>query len=176
MAVVDESFSQGSAMDRDHALFHLTKNENTSARPVPLDVDDPLVQKALEIIWSESDQPLSVSDIARQLPVTRRTLDRRFAEATGHSVLEEINMCRLSRARRLLEETDLPVKNVAQLAGFSSTERMRVLFVERVGMSPTDYRTHACAIAQLVNSGLKSKGNSEGSPASQNLAPDTNQN
>jgi transcriptional regulator GlxA family with amidase domain len=84
---------------------------------------------------------MSVSDIARLLPVTRRTLDRRFMEATGHSVLEEINACRLSRAKRLLTETELPVKTVAHLAGFNSTERMRVLFVEREGTSPTSYRS-----------------------------------
>jgi transcriptional regulator GlxA family with amidase domain len=115
-------------------------------------VDDPVVQKALEIIWSHSTPPLSVGDIARQLPVTRRTLDRRFVEATGHSVLEEINACRLSRAKRLLMETDLPVKSVAHLAGFTSTERMRVLFVEREGMSPTVYRSRACG-AQSTESG-----------------------
>jgi transcriptional regulator GlxA family with amidase domain len=115
-------------------------------------VDDPVVQKALEIIWSHSTPPLSVGDIARQLPVTRRTLDRRFVEATGHSVLEEINTCRLSRAKRLLVETDLPVKSVAHLAGFTSTERMRVLFVEREGMSPTVYRSRAGG-AQPTESG-----------------------
>jgi AraC-like DNA-binding protein len=106
-------------------------------------VDDPIVQKALEIIWSHSHYPMSVGDIARQLPVTRRTLDRRFVEATGHSVLEEINACRLSRAKRLLAETELPVKTVAHLAGFSSTERMRVIFVEREGVSPTIFRKQA---------------------------------
>jgi AraC-like DNA-binding protein len=105
--------------------------------------DDPIVQRALEIIWTHGHCPMSVSDIARQLPVTRRTLDRRFVEATGRSVLEEINACRLSRAKRLLTETELPVKMVAHLAGFNSTERMRVLFVERVGTSPTLYRKSA---------------------------------
>jgi len=102
--------------------------------------DDPIVQRALELIWTHSHFPMSVSDIARQLPVTRRTLDRRFVEATGHSVLDEINACRLSRAKRLLAETDLPVKTVARLAGFSSTERLRVTFVEREGTSPTVFR------------------------------------
>jgi AraC-like DNA-binding protein len=105
--------------------------------------DDPIVQRALEIIWTHGNCPISVSDIARQLPVTRRTLDRRFVEATGRSVLEEINACRLSRAKRLLSETDLPVKTVAHLAGFNSTERMRVLFIERQGASPTAYRKQA---------------------------------
>jgi len=102
--------------------------------------DDPIVARALEIIWTHGNCPMSVNDIARQLPVTRRTLDRRFVEATGHSVLEEINACRLNRAKRLLTETELPVKTVAHLAGFNSTERMRVLFVEREGTSPTTYR------------------------------------
>jgi AraC-like DNA-binding protein len=102
--------------------------------------DDPIVERAMEIIWTHGHCPMSVSDIARLLPVTRRTLDRRFMEATGHSVLEEINACRLSRAKRLLTETELPVKTVAHLAGFNSTERMRVLFVEREGTSPTSYR------------------------------------
>jgi AraC-like DNA-binding protein len=104
------------------------------------DRNDPIVQKAMEIIWTHGHCPMSVSDIARLLPVTRRTLDRRFMEGTGHSVLEEINACRLSRAKRLLTETELPVKTVAHLAGFNSTERMRVLFVEREGTSPTSYR------------------------------------
>jgi AraC-like DNA-binding protein len=104
-------------------------------------MDDPVVQRALELIWTHSHYPMSVSDIARQLPVTRRTLDRRFVEATGHSVLDEINACRLSRAKRLLAETDLPVKTVARLAGFSSTERLRVTFVEREGTSPTIFRS-----------------------------------
>jgi len=120
-------------------------------------VDDPIVQRALEIIWSQSPHPMSVGDIARQLPVTRRTLDRRFVEATGHSVLEEINTCRLIRAKRLLEETDLPVKTVAHLAGFSSTERMRVLFVERAGMSPTAYRVRAVGTGRKESNGVQTQ-------------------
>jgi transcriptional regulator GlxA family with amidase domain len=150
------SRSKGPAMDREDAFFHYRPiNEETIPRGGFDHVADPLVKKALEIIWSRSDHPLSVADIARQLPVTRRTMDRRFADATGHSVLEEINTCRLSRAKRLLEETELPVKNVARQAGFSSTERMRVLFVERVGMSPTDYRRHTGSTLKSSDSAPK---------------------
>jgi transcriptional regulator GlxA family with amidase domain len=157
------SRSKGPAMDREDAFSHyLPSNEKTSLRGRFDHVADPLVKKALEIIWSPSDHPLSVADIARQLPVTRRTLDRRFAEVTGHSVLEEINTCRLSRAKQLLKETDLPVKNVARLAGFSSAERMRVLFVERIGLSPTDYRrrTGGAQPAQSGNLGDTTKSDS----------------
>jgi AraC-like DNA-binding protein len=112
-------------------------------RSARMSVVDPIVQKAVEIIWSHGHHAISVGDISRELPVTRRTLDRRFMEATGHSVLEEINACRFSRAKRLLAETELPIKTVTHLAGFSSTERMRVAFVEREGVSPTTYRRRA---------------------------------
>ena len=133
------TFADAVAQRLDDSLrSRSSQSQNAAAK-----VGDPIVQKALEIIWSHCQHPLSVGDIARQLPVTRRTLDRRFVDATGRSVLEEINSCRLSRAKRLLEETDEPVKSVAHLAGFSSTERMRVLFVEREGKSPTEYRKSA---------------------------------
>lgn len=127
----------------DTVAHRVNSTSQTGEAPRISDDDahkDPVVEQALELVWSHSHYPLSVSDIARQLPVTRRTLDRRFAESVGHSVLEEINMCRLSRAKRLLLETTLPVKTVAHLAGFSSTERMRVAFVEREGLSPTAFR------------------------------------
>jgi AraC-like DNA-binding protein len=104
------------------------------------DVHDPVVVQTLELIWTHSHRGLSVDQIARRLPITRRTLDRRFQAATGRSVLEEIHNCRLSRAKRLLAETDLPVKTVAYLAGFSSAERMRVLFLRTENISPFDFR------------------------------------
>jgi AraC-like DNA-binding protein len=101
---------------------------------------DALVEQAVERIWTRSHRPLSVEELARDLTVTRRTLDRRFSAAMGHSVLDEINLCRLSRAKRLLRETDLPIKSVVYLSGFSSHERMRVTLAGSEGMSPQEYR------------------------------------
>lgn len=105
------------------------------------EVRDEIVRQALEFIWNhQHNPPLAVSDVARQLPVTRRTLDRRFADVLGHSVLDEINACRLSRAKRLLADTDVPVKAVAYLAGFPSRERLRLAFLNNEGIPPSEYR------------------------------------
>jgi AraC-like DNA-binding protein len=107
------------------------------------DVEDSLVADALELIWTHSHQILSVNQLARRLSVTRRTLDRRFRAALDRSVLEEVNGCRISRAKRLLEETTLPLKTIARLAGFTSAERMRVVFCEREKTTPTAFRAMA---------------------------------
>ena len=117
---------------------------NESSVPVDFDnrsmVQDWIVQEALEFIWSSRQRPITVSDVARDLPVTRRTLDRRFSEALGRSVLEEIIRCRMSRAKCLLIATDLTIMQVAKQAGFPSSERMRVSFIEREGIPPQIYR------------------------------------
>jgi AraC-like DNA-binding protein len=124
--------------------------EQTTDKPTPLaarpselmgGVDDPLVAQALDLIWTHCHRPLSVGQIVSRLPTTRRTLERRFTQERNHSILDEVNLCRAGRAKRLLSETDLPIKTVAYLAGFASQERMRVTFLGREGCSPVRYRS-----------------------------------
>lgn len=103
-------------------------------------VRDPLVRDALDLIWTHSHRALSVQNIADQLATSRRALERRFMAAAGRTLLEEINACRTSRAKRLLCETDLGVKTVARLAGFPSEERMRVAFIRSEHAAPSEYR------------------------------------
>jgi AraC-like DNA-binding protein len=88
-----------------------------------LHINDPLVKKVLEIIWTSSHQGISVDSILMQVPASRRTLERRFLKMRGHTIHEEIIQCRLSRSKRLLRETQLPVKTVAYLSGFGSSEK-----------------------------------------------------
>ncbi len=110
------------------------------ASGLPSNIADALVSQALDLIWTHSHRPLSVAHLVAQLPCTRRTLERRFLAARRHSILDEINACRLSRAQRLLRETELSVKTVAYLAGFTSSERMRVAFLKQEGYPPDQYR------------------------------------
>ncbi len=113
------------------------RRQNSSRRA---DVVDPLAAAALERIWTRSHRPLSVAQIAKPLRVSRRTLERRFQAAVGRGVLAEIAACRLARAKRLLRETNLPIKAIARLAGFSSRERMRAAFQSAERLSPGRFR------------------------------------
>ena len=104
------------------------------------EIRDPLVSEALDLIWTHSHRALSVGQIADQLSVSRRALERHFREAMGNTIFDEINACRLNRAKRLLRETNLGVKAIASLAGFPSEERMRVAFLQSESLAPTKYR------------------------------------
>lgn len=103
-------------------------------------VTDPIVADAVRLIWGTSGQAINVDEIAGQLPVTRRSLERRFRKELGVSVHEEIDRCRMDRAVRLLEHTELLIKNIAVAAGFPSLDAMGDAFRRSKGVSPSEYR------------------------------------
>jgi transcriptional regulator GlxA family with amidase domain len=121
-------------------IVEKTATQLPSSLDAPTRGDDDLVAQAITIIWTRGHQPLSVEQIAHASGVTRRTLERRFQQTLGHSIVDEIIDCRMNRAKRLLQETAMPIKYVAYLSGFPSAERMRVAFVERENVSPAAYR------------------------------------
>lgn len=105
-----------------------------------------LIEQARQHIWSHSHRQLNVAEVASHLGVSRRTLERAFAAGGPTGVLDEITRCRLHRAERLLRETLLPVQHIVSLAGFGTTEQMRLHFQARHRLSPSAYRKAASGV------------------------------
>jgi len=99
-----------------------------------------MVAQALQLIMELSQDPVTVDEVVRKLPTTRRTLERKFRNKLGRSILEEINQCHLDRAKRLLKETDLSITAVATAAGFPSLVTMCRVFQRVYKISPGEYR------------------------------------
>ena len=70
-----------------------------------------------------------------------RTFARRFVAETGTTPHQWVTDQRVLRARRLLEDTDLPVEAVARDAGFGSAALLRHHFTRCTGITPTAFRT-----------------------------------
>ena len=93
----------------------------------PRDVEsltDPVVSEALRLIWSGSHLQLSVAKLGKQMGTTPRSLERRFKQALGRTVKEEILRCRLDRVRRLLVHTDLSITEIVAASGFTSVDAL----------------------------------------------------
>jgi LacI family transcriptional regulator, galactose operon repressor len=105
-----------------------------------LAVDDLDVVAAVRFIREYAHLPLRVADVLAEVPVGRRTLERGCRRALGHGLSDEIRRTRLERARRLLVETDLPLKVLAEQAGFSDYHHLAVAFRRQLGLTPTAYR------------------------------------
>jgi LacI family transcriptional regulator len=106
-------------------------------------LEDLGVARAVRFINENTSRPIQVKDIVSAVGISRRTLEIRFRRAIGKSMNEKIQQAHLDRAKRLLMETDLPLPQVAEAAGYNSTSYLAVVFHEAFGMTPAKYRTYA---------------------------------
>ncbi|WP_412517686.1 GlxA family transcriptional regulator [Actinomadura madurae] len=86
------------------------------------------------------DRPVTLAGMAARASMSVRTFTRRFRQETGVSPQVWLAAQRVERARRLLEETDLPVDRVAERAGFGTAASLRQHLAAAVGVSPSAYR------------------------------------
>jgi transcriptional regulator GlxA family with amidase domain len=84
--------------------------------------------------------PLDVTAMSRHAGVSPRTFARRFREETGTTPLQWLLAQRVLEARRLLEESDLPVEAVAWRCGFGGAASLRDHFRRATATTPTAYR------------------------------------
>jgi transcriptional regulator GlxA family with amidase domain len=85
-------------------------------------------------------EPLDVAAMARHAAVSPRTFARRFREETGTTPLQWLLSQRVLEARRLLEESDLPIDEIAWRAGFGTAASLRDHFRRATATSPSAYR------------------------------------
>jgi transcriptional regulator GlxA family with amidase domain len=86
------------------------------------------------------EQPLDIAAMSRHARVSPRTFARRFREETGTTPLQWLLAQRVLEARRLLEESDLPVETIAWGCGFGSAASLRDHFRRATATTPTAYR------------------------------------
>jgi len=94
-------------------------------------------------------EPLDVAAMAANACVSPRTFARRFREETGTTPLQWLLEQRVQEARRLLEETDLPIDAVAWRSGFGTPASLREHFRRITATTPTAYRRSFRPLAAL---------------------------
>ncbi len=110
------------------------------AQPVPKNTRDARINCLLDYLQQHIAEPHSLDSLARVVAMSRRTLTRHFARATGMSITDWLTAERLRRSQALLEAGDLPVEQVAEAVGYLSAVTWRQQFKARFGVSPTKWR------------------------------------
>ena len=98
------------------------------------------VQRAMRLIRDGALDSAGVDDLAERLGIGTRQLDRLFQRDVGASPLQVARTLRVQRAKRLLDQTDLPMLEVAAHAGFTSLRRFNTVFSEVYRRTPSDIR------------------------------------
>jgi transcriptional regulator GlxA family with amidase domain len=86
------------------------------------------------------DEKLPVARLAERAGMSERTFARVFHAELGMTAGRFVEMARIEAARRLLEESELPMKRIAWQVGFGDDETMRRAFHRHLRVSPADYQ------------------------------------
>ena len=105
-----------------------------------LAIDDPDVAQALAIIRARAFQSIQVSDILKEVPVSRRSIERKFSQILGRTPVEEIRRIRMAKAKSLLAETTMPMQAIATACGFATYNYLTRVFTLENGITPRDFR------------------------------------
>jgi len=101
---------------------------------------DELMIDAQQWLHEHFTEPLNFTDVASQLGMSQRTLNRRFKLATGMSPGRYVQQLRLEQARELLRNSNLAVAEIAVSVGYQDIGYFSTLFREHMAQSPTAYR------------------------------------
>lgn len=102
--------------------------------------DDESIRKAQELIEANFQDKITVDELAAQLCIGRRNLERRFKKATANTVVEYIQRVKIEAAKKNLESGRKNINEVMYDVGYSDTKAFRTVFKKITGLSPIAYR------------------------------------
>lgn len=100
----------------------------------------PYVQKALQYMNQNYDQPIQIEDIAMCVNLHPNYLHRLFKKAIGITLHTYLMNLRLDKAKMLLERTDIPITDISDYVGLGSRQYFSYSFKKAFGMTPLEYR------------------------------------
>ena len=100
-------------------------------------------QKGLEIaiyLQNHSAEPCSLDQIAAHFYISRSYLTQIFKYATGFTVTEYLNICRVQKAKALLNKTGQSITEIATQTGFGNVTYFNRVFKQLTDLTPLQYR------------------------------------
>jgi transcriptional regulator GlxA family with amidase domain len=100
----------------------------------------PVVIQLKEWLAERLNEPLDVGRLAEKMNMSHRNFTRVFTRQTGISPAKYIEKLRVEAARVCIEESDVPLEQVALRCGLGGLVSMRRLFLRHLMVTPSDYK------------------------------------
>ncbi|NNM63728.1 MAG: GlxA family transcriptional regulator [Burkholderiales bacterium] len=144
LLLIEEDFGKRMALDvAKYLIVYLRRAGGQSQFSPLLDMQadgDSQVAGIQQYILGKIHLHHTVESLARHFNMSPRNLSRVFSKKSGVTLISFLNDARIDAARRLLEGTDLSIKEVAGRCGLDSGESLRRLFTCRLAIGPREYR------------------------------------
>lgn len=123
-----------------HTQMRLANEHQRAALAQQLNITHPALVAASELMASHLADPLNEQQIADLSGLSSRQLQRLFKEQIGEPIMRFYRGMRLEKANELLQQSTLPITEVAIAAGFASSAHFSRAFREQFGVTPRNRR------------------------------------
>ena len=123
-------------------VLHILGMAFTSSQNRDFELDDSgqIIERAKIIMVENIHRQVDLQQIAANLGTSYSWFRKAFKEYTGFSPAQYFQELKLRKAKELLKETSLSIKEIAYKLDFSSYEYFLSFFKKRVGLTPSEYR------------------------------------
>lgn len=94
----------------------------------------------LDYLHANYNRPLSLTEMAACIPMTRENCCRFFKKMTGRTVSQYLEDYRIAQSLSLLQSENMSIAQIADMIGFSNASRFASAFRSRLGSAPAKYR------------------------------------
>ncbi|WP_219701845.1 GlxA family transcriptional regulator [Marinomonas lutimaris] len=144
LSIVTEDYGKCVSLDVAKVLLVTMKRQGLQTQFSPLISTEMKVSSQISEVQSFVLQniadSLSTENLAQSVSMSKRNFTRVFVREMGVTPTEFVQNTRVDHARNLLESTEMPIKTIAYHSGFGDDKRMREVFNQKLGLSPSQYR------------------------------------
>lgn len=98
------------------------------------------IREAAEFMNNNYMNGLSIESLAKMAGLSTNYFSTAFLKALGDRPQIYLDKLRISRAKQLLESSNVPINEIAQMCGFKNQSSFTMLFKHMTGQTPTEYR------------------------------------
>jgi transcriptional regulator GlxA family with amidase domain len=102
--------------------------------------EDVVIKRAQDFIEKNYQEKITVDELASELAISRRNLERRFKKVTYNSIIEYLQRVRIEAAKISLESSRENVNEAMYKSGYTDVKAFRTTFKKITGLSPIQYR------------------------------------
>ncbi|MBO6240938.1 MAG: helix-turn-helix domain-containing protein [Butyrivibrio sp.] len=99
-----------------------------------------IMKTALNYINDNFHKDISLDDVSRVVNISPYYFSKIFKEENGLNFIEYLTNIRIDKAKKLLEDTDLSIKEICISCGYTDPNYFSRSFKKNVGVTPTEYK------------------------------------
>jgi two-component system response regulator YesN len=108
-----------------------------------IDYSNRIVQTTREYLENHYSKDISLEEVAAQVNISPQYFSKLIKKTTGFNFIDWLSTLRVKKAKELLSDPNLTVKEVCFMVGYKDPNYFSRIFKKRIGITPSEYIKHS---------------------------------